>query len=298
MVHLQERDVQLLSDIYSHAVMLRGQIQTLYFQSVQRANARLLKLTQAGYAARVMLPLPTHIGSLACCQSAYTLGSAGIPVVAAHLGMDTAEIRRQHRHNSSFFMIHSLEIVQFRLAIEQATHTDSTVRLDRFLPERLCQHRYEYRIRSEGRATNEAIWRTEIYKPDAVMVLAYQTSAAGFAIEIDLGHSSAEEILTKLAIHTRYAASGLFMQRYGVRKERTLLITTTAKRRDNLKALLEHEGSNRFWLSTFAEVAVGGVLGAIWHAPFEPTLQYLFPMYSGDCNAEYATHPSRKGDLR
>jgi hypothetical protein len=271
---LQQRDIDLLVDLHSFGCMLRGQIQALYFGSVQRTNARLLRLLRARYVSRAVLPLPTCMGIPNGSQAAYMLGVAGIPVVASRMGIDPTEVRRQQRHGTPAYVSHTVEVVQFRLALEDAARSDPTANVDRFLPERLCQHAYQYREGGQEES-GEGPWRKEVYKPDAVFLLSWPDGAAGFALEIDLGHTGTAALAATFRIHARYAASGLFEKRYLVEKARTLLVTTSAARRDHLKALAAKEGSRRFWFSTFAELAAGGVLGPVWHAPFESVPQRL-----------------------
>lgn len=267
-ISLQERDILLLTDLYYFGCMLRGQIETLYFGSVARTNARLRQLFDAKYVVKAALPLPRVLGSPTGCQAVYMLGPSGIPVVAGRTGDGIAEVRSYLRHGTPAFILHTLEIVEFRLAVLSAIKAYPAIRVEEFLPERLCLQRYDYREQSQSHLGAAAPWRTEVYRPDAVMLLGTPSGRHGYAIEIDLGHTSSAELIKKLSIHTRYAASGLFLKRYGVQKTSTLVCTTTAKRRDNLKTLVEKQNSKLFWLTTFAEVSASGILSPIWHTPF------------------------------
>lgn len=272
-VLLQPRDIYLLVDLHAYGCMLRGQIQQLYFGSVQRANARLRQLFDACYVARAEMPLPSFSDAPSGCQMAYLLGSAGISVVAARLGIDPAEVRRQQRHGTPAYLLHTVEIVNLRLAAMEASKLCPEMRIERFLPERLCQHTYQYRER-EAEA-DEAVWRREVYKPDGVMLLEYPGGKAGFAIEVDLGHTSSNEFQIKTRIHARYARSGLFQRRYGMEKVSTLCVTTGATRRDNLCRLLEREGESHFLFSTFTDIRQQGFFGSVWHRPEHPASLHL-----------------------
>jgi len=275
---LQPRDVQMLIDLHQYGCMLRGQLQALYFGSVQRTNMRLRQLFDSRYIDRLEVPLPSYLTMPAACQSVYRLGYAGIPIVAAATGVDAADIRRQLRTGTASHLLHSLEIVSLRLAVEVAVRIHTDVRLEAFLPERLCQHSYDYRARGDGAEREGQRWRREVYKPDAVLLLAWSGGAAGYAVEIDLGHTSAGEFLTKSRIHARYANSGLFAGRYGREKAGTLCLTTSAKRRDNLRALLAKEDNHCFLFSTFSEVREGGAFGSVWRRAGEETPVSLLPL--------------------
>ena len=267
-VMLQDRDIQILSDLYNFGCMMRGQIEALYFTSVPRANQRLKQLADQKYITRTALPLPRAMKSATACQAVYMLGTAGIPVVASVTGEGTNSVRDQLRHGTPAFVLHTLEIVEFRLAAIAEIKLRPHLRLTAFLPERLCLHRYDVRDKAASECDSASPWRTEVYRPDAVMIIDGPNGGSAFGIEIDLGHTSSAEFIKKLAIHSRYAKSGLFEKRYGVPKTSTLVCTTTPKRRDNLKTLVERENSKLFWLTTFDEVADSGILGPIWHAPF------------------------------
>ena len=279
-MRLQTRDEDILEALEAYGCMRRDQIQRLYFGSVVAANLRLRTLFDWKYVARVTLPLPSGSDAPPGCQAIYMLGPAGIPIVAARTGMDPADIRRRLRHGTPSYLLHTLEVVGFRLAAEEAVRSCPDVRLERFIPERLCQHAYQYREQEGGASGGDGGWRKEVYKPDAVMLLAYEGDQAGFAVEIDLGHTSSGEFLTKSRIHARYAASGLFLRRYGAEKARTLCVTTSDKRRDNLRLLLEKEGSDHFWFSTFADIRREGVLGAVWYSPGQAAPARLLPIHA------------------
>ncbi len=264
---LQRRDMSLLSDVYAHGSMLRGQIQELHFGSVPRANARLRQLYDARFLQRATLTLPSAMDSAAGCQYAYLLGPAGIPVVAGELGLDPDDIRSQLRRGTPGYLLHTIEIVTFRLAVEAAARASEAVVLERFYPERLCRHAYEVREKPVTDAATEGRWRTEICKPDAVFVTAYGSVRSGFAVEIDLGHTSASEFTLKLGIHARYAGSGLFTDRYGAECAGTLIVTTSDNRRGHLAAIALKQPERIFRLATFGDIRRHGAFGPVWYSP-------------------------------
>ncbi len=264
---LQPRDIALLSDIYAHGSMLRGQIQALHFGSVPRANARLRQLHDAGFLKRAQLSLPSAMDVSTGCQYAYLLGPGGIPIVAGVLGLDPDDVRAQLRRGTPGYLLHTIEIVTFRLALEAAARASDSVVLERFCPERLCRHAYEVRERSLTKGNPETRWRREICKPDAVFITARVGVRNGFTVEIDLGHTSASEFTLKLGIHSRYAASGLFSGRYGTEFAGTLIVTTSEIRRDNLAAIAVKQPSQIFRLTTFGDIRRHGAFGPVWHSP-------------------------------
>ena len=270
-VDLQERDMSLMADLHAFGCMLRHQVRALHFGSGSRANSRLLLLERAGYVARVSFPLPLCMGTAGALESAFMLGPAGIPVVASRLGTDPAEVRRQQRRGTPSYFAHTVEIVQFYLSLREATKSGD-VSLDSYLPERLCQHAYEYRSAARP---GGAAWKKEVYKADSVFVLSASGRSAGFALEMDLGHVSSAGFRATVEVHGRYREGGLFNRRHGVPQAGALVVTTSAARLENLAGVIRETGSGLFSLTTFAELSERGALGNIWHAPSDVHLHSL-----------------------
>ena len=85
---LMERDELLLTELFVHQVMSRGQLQELYFGSVPRCNARLRKLFDHGYVTRDFHPMAPY-GT----QGIYRIGPKAMTIVAQRLDMDAAYVK-------------------------------------------------------------------------------------------------------------------------------------------------------------------------------------------------------------
>ena len=293
-----ERDLALLCDLLTYGAMLGEHIHALYFagRSRRRMNQRLQQLQHAGLIIRRPLPLGLS-AALPLCGSmpwVYGLGSAGTPLVAAHLQWDLADVRRLVRLGTPTAAAHTLEIVRLRLQAEDAArqHKEhgeakedggkgSMPQAERpvprndflkteslkieFLPERLLRHAYQ--VRAVGGS-----WRDEVYKPDALLKLAFVGGLwRHFFAEIDCGHTSAPEWGVKASIALRYGQAGLFQKRYGADDFRTIIVTTGRRRLSHLSQLLIRqtgpEGAARFALTTFSAIAEAGLLAPIWQVP-------------------------------
>lgn len=261
-LRLEERDEQLLGDLYLHRFMARGQLEALYFTSTVRCNARLRQLFDYGLVRRYYLPSAPY-GT----QAIYSIGKRAVPLVASRLEAEINEVARQQRSTRTpTFIEHTLEIVNvwlaFRKACAQPAAQSAEVKLERWLPEMLCRHEYQIRAKDGGR------WQKEAFKPDAFVRLKANGHLHNFFIEVDLGHTSSNQFLKKLTTHQRYLESGLFQQIYGGAEFHTLVITTGPTRLRNLGALVDRmtpsHGTPLFWLTTFGDVRRNGILSALW----------------------------------
>lgn len=258
---LQPRDLELLLVVDRFGLALRGQLQELFFGSVSRCNARLKLLSEWGFLAKVQAPFPLEMGGGAGAQALYACGKASLPLLAEHQGTSLQDVRARHRRVSPTYLLHTMEEVNFFVAVYRDLLSLPEITLVKFLGEWESRHDYEIRDPTQTH------WQRAVYKPDSLLILAGHSRKAGYAVEIDRGHTSSAEFAHKIHLHETYRNLGLFEQRYGVVQEKTLVITTTPSRREHLRRLAKEERSNLFWTTTFEEVKSGGVFGAIWRAP-------------------------------
>lgn len=240
-MRLEERDRELLCDLFLHRAMARGQIQALYFSSLVRCNARLRQLFDHGFVRRYY-----HTAAPYGAQAVYLVGKNAIPIVAQRLEMDLTEVARQARSSRTpTFIEHTLAIVDVRIAFEKAVKGNPEIEIERWLAEPLCRHEYE--IRAEGGA-----WKKEVFKPDAFIRLHHGDNGGSFNcfLEVDLGHTSSQQFTEKIRMHRRYLESGLFREVYGSEDFQTLVVTTGKRRLKHLQALVEEKCPAAFLFST------------------------------------------------
>lgn len=267
-LRLESRDQELLEALFLHQLMSRGQIQTLYFGSVVRCNVRLRQLFDHGYVSRYYLPA-APFGA----QAIYSVGKAALPLVAEWLEMEMAEVGRHYRRSRTpTFIEHTLEIVNLMLAFRRAALESPELVIERWVSELLCRHEYE--IQPDGSSR----WTKDVFKPDAFVRLTTSNRdwSWNYFIEVDLGHTSSRQFLGKLAAHQRYLESGLFREIFGCDQFKTLVVTTTSKRAENLRVLVQAQQSDLFWFTTFDAIKQDGVLGRIWHTPRADALVRLW----------------------
>ncbi len=256
-MRLEERDEQLLCDLFLNRFMSREQIQALYFTSLVRCNARLRQLFDHHFVARYYPPV-SPFGA----QAIYSVGKAALPLVSRRLEIDLPEVVRHYKRGKTpTFIEHTLAIVDIWLALRVAVAQREDVELESWLPEMLCRHEWEIRSANGGR------WTKEAFKPDAFFRLAHRGEYSSYFVEVDLGHTSSRQLLGKLMTHGRYLESGLFEQTYGPGEFKTLVVTTGKRRLENLRALVGAHNSQLFWFSTMEAVEQGNCLNAVWCRP-------------------------------
>ncbi len=254
-MRLEERDEQLLCDLLKHRAMSRSQLQTLYFTSLVRCNARLRLLFDHRFVNRFYPPI-APFGT----QAIYSVGKAALPIVARRLEIDLNEANRLARcGHTPTFIEHTLATVDIYLAFQKAIAKRDDVEMERWLPEAMCRHEWDIRASEGGK------WRTETFKPDGFIRIGDRSGQFfDYFIETDLGHTSSRQFEGKLQTHQRYLESGLFRETYGGSAFKTLVITTGERRRQNLQELAHQHHNSLFWFTTFEALKGFGALSAIW----------------------------------
>ena len=256
-MRLEERDEQILCDLFLHRLMARCQIETLYFSSTVRCNARLRLLFDHGFVLR-HFPPAAPFGA----QAIYSVGKSSLPIIARRLEMELADVVRYYwRTQTPTFIEHTLAVVDIWMAFRESCESRDDVNLNQWLAEMQCRH--EWDIRATG-----GTWHKESFKPDGFVRLQTHQGYADFFIEADLGHTSSRQFERKLLTHQRYLESGLFGQIFDALSFRTLVITTGERRLKNLNAIIEENNSDLFCFTTFEALQNKGILEVIWKQPF------------------------------
>ena len=255
-IRLTERDECLLTDLYQHGAMLRGQLQALHFEEsgLRRVNRRLQALSQA----RLIVGAPLPLGPLSTLTPAsapgssgqwvYRLGSQAVPILAARLGLDKDLVRRRVRLGSPTALAHALEIAQARVVLAGLERTEPRFRLESFQPE-IC-HSWRARL-ADGQE------RGESFRPDALIRYRWEGNGNLAFLEVDLGHTSQDEWKHKREIAGRFLTSGLFAKHYTDRLIFDIWTLTTTKRRaDTLRRAAEKDAPGLYHATTLQEFSI------------------------------------------
>ena len=250
---LMERDELLLTELFVHQVMSRGQLQELYFGSVPRCNARLRKLFDHGYVTRDFHPMAPY-GT----QGIYRIGPQAMTIVAQRLDMDAAYVKQLCLGTRRLeFLEHTLEIVDFYLAARNALVGEANPHLEAWMPELQVRHEYEVKLPSGKR-------QKQVFKPDGFLRFDHGGRLYSHFVEIDRGNASGKLFGQKVEHYQHYLSSGLFEEMYEDATFRILVVTTGERRLTHLRALVQERGGSVFWFTTRVLLTQEGLLAPIW----------------------------------
>lgn len=239
---IQERDRRLLRELGVMRVIDRDQAQVAAgFHSIRRANDRLLHLTRAGFLRRIF------VGSAGHGQKAlYTLSPKGAAVVDAKLsGLPL----RQSPFGTSPFLLHRLAVNQIYLTVKHRQTPRPDVRCLRWITFR------------------EPLTQAVPLIPDGYCEIATSGATRPMFIEADLGTEALTVWQKKTQMYLQLALSGQFTQLFREPKFRVLIVATTKKRLQNIRATVAKQTDKIFWLSTFEQINEQGFWSPIWLRP-------------------------------
>jgi hypothetical protein len=92
------------------------------------------------------------------------------------------------------------------------------------------------------------------------------TGRAHFMLEVDRATEPHHKVKPQILVYQAYTTSGQFQERYNAKSLRILIVTTTHRRLENLKAVVKSVGGDRkYWFTTFDKITPDTVLIApIW----------------------------------
>jgi len=112
--------------------------------------------------------------------------------------------------------------------------------------------------------------------PDGYFELHNGEAVRGMFLEMDMGTETARVWKKKVAEYLSFAISGRFQERFGVPQFRVLVITTSAKRLQNLAKVISGITPKLFWLTTLEGFKTSGPWAAIWSRPADSNKHSLF----------------------
>jgi len=239
---VQDRDRLLLRELGTMRVIDREQARVVAgFNSVRRANDRLLMLTRAGMLRRIFIPNPS-LGQ----KALYTLSPKGAALVGARLpGLPL----RQSRFGASPFLLHRLAINEFYLTVKYRPLPGAGVRLARWITFR------------------EMLTPAIPLTPDGYFEIATDGVTRAMFLEADLGTESSLVWQKKAQLYVQMALSGACNELFRQSQFRVLVIATTDRRLQHIRTAVAKFTDKIFWLSTFEEIKQRGFWSPAWLRP-------------------------------
>ena len=239
---LQQRDRKLLEEISKMRIIDRELAKVVAgFGSTTRANARLLRLTRAG------LLRSFFFGTIAGGRKAmYTLSTKGQQLV----GSASGGIRRSPR-----------QTVVGDLFIEHQMKVNEIYAITKFrkLPDGICVR--QFRTFRAALAPGSAII------PDGYCEVEVFGQVRAMFVEVDLGTEALRIWQKKTSEYLRLAVSGQFTSIFSQPQFRVLVITTSERRLENIRATVVRFTDKIFWFSTFLSINRDGFWSPIWLRP-------------------------------
>jgi hypothetical protein len=256
-MRLTERDQKILNAIYAYDGLLSfSQIQRKFFSGESQAERRLMLLYQHGYVNRPNLAERRRMPEMV-----YWLDKRGAELVASLEGTPLPDFA--WRKEPRWFQVeHDLAVNDFRMDLEEACKSDSSVRLETWVPE------------SEFWAYPDAVTYTyqnnkmkRNIRPDGFFILTTGENRIRYLLEIDRSTEDNPRFLReKLLPGLAYIRSQAYEARFGHRSGRWLVVTTGERRmRNMLQQARRGEAKGLFYFTTFEQVTPQTILRSlIW----------------------------------
>lgn len=231
---LTERDVRVLTAIFTHGFLTVELIERAYFPPRDRARRarsslaydRLRLYWLWGFVDRVVRPSPPGVG--ARHPDLLTLGARAIPVVARRLDLDPATVRRRRLDRINPFGIeHELTVARLWAYLRAALARRPGAAL-RWTSERVLRARHD-------QVDDPALRRALPFLPDAYVELDLPPGATRcFLVEVDRGSLTWERFARKVRAFELFLAEGAFARSYGRPSFEVLILGESEERLDNL----------------------------------------------------------------
>ncbi len=250
-VVLQDRDRQLLTDLGVMRIMDRDAARIIgRFVTIRRANRRLLLLTRAGLLRRFF------VGSVAHGRKAvYTLSAKGAALVNAKLGGIQRPFGRLVVGDA--FVEHQSGINEIYLALRYRPIPLTGVRLLRW-------HTFRQPISDLIKLT-----------PDGYFEIGDTGSVRPMFLEIDFGTEALSVWQQKVGSYLQLAMSGEFPKRFRQPQFRVLVVASSDRRLQNIRATVLKSTDKIFWFTTFENIHRDSLWSAVWLRPAGDQLHSL-----------------------
>jgi hypothetical protein len=234
---LTERDVSILTAIFTHGFLTTELIELAYFpvsglarrSPSSRAYDRLRSLWLWGFVDRVVRPTTPGLGTR--FPYLLALGSCAIPVVAQWLELPPATIRgRRLDRINPYGIEHDLAVARLWANLRAVFGS---------VPGAAMRWTSERTLRARGdHVRNPETRRSLPFLPDGYVELDRPGRPTGcFLVEVDRGTLTLERFARKVLAFELFLAQGCFTRRYGQASFDVLVLGEGEERLDNLASV-------------------------------------------------------------
>lgn len=248
---VQPREIQLLRDASILKVFDREQAQvSTGIRSASKANTRLPLLVRHGYLKRFFLP--TDKGGKKSLYSPTRKGAtlAHVPFAGINRVADRLLV-------GDLFVTHQLHINDIYLGFRHKP-----------IPVQGIQFRRWLVIHAPLSPASPII-------PDGYFELTAPNRIVCCFLEVDLGGETSSVWKSKIENYLNFATTGEFEHQFQQPQFRVLIVTTTDRRRDAIRALAAKYTEKLFWLSTLFAINRDGLWAPVWMRPAGDQAQSL-----------------------
>jgi hypothetical protein len=239
---LTNRDKALLVELATARVLDREQVSDIAgFHSTTRANARLLKLTEAGLLRRFFLP--TKAGGVKAIYSLSARGAESVSVSSRILQRPTDSLLVGDQ-----FVQHQLHIngILIRVKFKPLPADAKFLRWLSF-PTALSQ--------------------SAPLIPDGYFEIENPSGVHPMFLEVDQGTESLKVWNKKIEHYLRLATSGEFERLFHRPRFRVLIVSLSDRRQEGIRRTVARQTEKLFWFSTLPTIEHEGLFHSSWLRP-------------------------------
>ena len=273
---LTPRDIAIVREVARHRFLRSTQISAVMNMSHKKTCHRLNRLYHAGYLDRPRVQIEYHVAGGGSAPMVYGLG----PKARLLLNVATEVAARRTMRGRSVgrvFLLHTLAIADFRIAIQTAAAVTANIAhldFDQVLqlapqPTQTCSNPFAWKVAIDGLVHVSAT-------PDDVFALRLGGNhARNFLVEIDRGTMPIERasfnqtsVLRKLVTYEIARQQRLHARHYGWTSFRVLVLTSSAERAAHIRAAIARSprlaASPLFLVAAQTEITASTILKPFW----------------------------------
>lgn len=248
---IQERDRQFLRELSILRVADRQQSKIVApFHSTTRANCRLLALTRAGFLRRFFL------GTSGGGQKAlYALSPHGAKLV--DVPYRGPRRRQDELLVADLFVVHQLSINEIYCTLKYPSVPTANIEFVRWM------------------SFFDPLQQGFSLIPDGYVEILHPSGTLAAFLEVDLGSEGMKVWKEKVKEYLRYALSGFFEGQFGQERFRVLVIVTSERRLQSIRAVVAQATEKIFWFATVESIRRDGFWSPVWLRPRDDRRQSL-----------------------